>query len=166
MIRRAYISDVKQIAKVCVDTWRTAYKGIISQEYLQNLNYESREKRFRQILEENNVFMNVYQDDKTNEIIGFISFGLPLEDFEFEIEIYSFYILDNYQMQGIGKQLLHSAVDELEVMGKKTMILWVLKDNIKAIKFYEKMGGKFVKEKIKNIGNQDIIEYAYIFDLN
>ncbi|MCX6344936.1 MAG: hypothetical protein NT018_07660 [Armatimonadetes bacterium] len=39
-IRKATIEDAAGIAKVGVDTWRNAYCGIISDEYLDGLNYE------------------------------------------------------------------------------------------------------------------------------
>jgi len=43
IIRRATIEDLKGIAKVHVDTWRTAYKDIIPDSYLASLSYEKRE---------------------------------------------------------------------------------------------------------------------------
>ena len=43
-IRKAVIADVKGIAKVHVDSWKTTYRDIISDEFLNKLSYESREK--------------------------------------------------------------------------------------------------------------------------
>lgn len=50
IIRRAIISDAPGIAKVHVDSWRTTYKGIIPQSFLDGLSYEQRTK-----LWENNI---------------------------------------------------------------------------------------------------------------
>lgn len=45
------------------------------------------------------------------------------------------------------------------------MIVWCLSENIKAIKFYEKHGGKNVIEKQAKIGDELYTEYGYFFDL-
>lgn len=44
IIREATLSDACGIAKVHVDTWRTAYKGIINDEFLNELSYDKREE--------------------------------------------------------------------------------------------------------------------------
>lgn len=43
-IRRAIKDDIQGIAKVHVDSWKTAYKGIFAEEILDNIAYEKREK--------------------------------------------------------------------------------------------------------------------------
>jgi len=40
IIREATHNDIPALAKVHVDTWRTAYRGIMPDEYLANLSYE------------------------------------------------------------------------------------------------------------------------------
>lgn len=40
MIREARSSDVEQIAEVHVASWRTTYKGIISEQFLRKLSVE------------------------------------------------------------------------------------------------------------------------------
>lgn len=44
IIRKATISDAEGIAKVHVDGWRTTYKNILSDEFLNKLLYEQRTK--------------------------------------------------------------------------------------------------------------------------
>ena len=41
------------------------------------------------------------------------------------------------------------------------MILWVLKDNLKARAFYEAMGGVLIGEKMITIGGAELLEVAY-----
>jgi hypothetical protein len=45
-------------------------------------------------------------------------------------------------------------------------IAWVLADNTPARRFYEKLGGVVVQEKIEKIGNHDYTEVAYAFNCN
>lgn len=42
IVREATNIDVPAIAKVQVDSWRTTYKGILSEDVLKNLSYEKR----------------------------------------------------------------------------------------------------------------------------
>ena len=44
LIRKAELEDAKGIAKVHVDSWRTTYKGIVPDTFLENLSYENREQ--------------------------------------------------------------------------------------------------------------------------
>jgi len=42
-IRKANLTDAKGVAKVQVDSWKTTYKNIVPDEYLNKMTYESRE---------------------------------------------------------------------------------------------------------------------------
>ena len=57
-------------------------------------------------------------------------------------------------------------VNEFKYMGKTKMVLWCLKDNVLARKFYEKMGGKIIKERLIHIGNRDYKEVAFEYDID
>ena len=47
MIRYYEENEIDQIAKIIDEDWKITYKGMISQEYLDNLNYKDREERIR-----------------------------------------------------------------------------------------------------------------------
>ena len=49
VIRPANLGDIPEISKVHIDTWRTAYRGLVPDEYLAGLTYEQREQRWREI---------------------------------------------------------------------------------------------------------------------
>lgn len=42
-IRPAIIEDAAGIAKVHIDTWRIAYRDIVPQSYLNEMNYKDRQ---------------------------------------------------------------------------------------------------------------------------
>jgi hypothetical protein len=54
LIRRATLEDAAAIARVRVDTWRTAYRGIVPDEFLDNMSYEGNESRWAEMLKEQN----------------------------------------------------------------------------------------------------------------
>ncbi|WP_311195647.1 hypothetical protein [Planococcus sp. 107-1] len=52
-IRRAESGDAKGMAKVHVDSWRTTYKEIVPQHFLDGMSYSERENRWsRQIMKQ------------------------------------------------------------------------------------------------------------------
>lgn len=40
MIRKAEIEDVRAILEIKINGWKTAYKGIVDDEFLNNMNCE------------------------------------------------------------------------------------------------------------------------------
>ncbi len=68
IIRQAALQDVEGLARVHVDTWKTAYRGIISDEVLDRMSYSGRSERWKQtILEPEGKYIFVavidYQED-------------------------------------------------------------------------------------------------------
>ncbi len=164
VIRPAKISDSSGIAMVNVDAWKSTYKGIISDEYLDNLSYEKREQAIRQIINtaDDKKFIFV-AENIDGRIIGFASFGKYREnDNDINGELYAIYILKEFQGKGTGKLLYRCAMQKLKESSLFPVIIWVLDENSQARKFYESMGAAKVKERFIHIGNQEIKELAYI----
>jgi hypothetical protein len=51
MIRRATINDARAIAEVHVKSWQVAYRGLLPEDFLQNLSVERREEQWRRALQ-------------------------------------------------------------------------------------------------------------------
>jgi ribosomal protein S18 acetylase RimI-like enzyme len=161
-IREAVPDDIPGIACVHVETWRTAYGGIISAEYLAGLTYERSEARWREhaFMENNGRFVYVAEDG--GRIIAQASGGPEREGMPgYDGELYGLYVLQAYQRRGTGRELMQTIARRLIADGFRAMILWVLKDNLKARAFYEAMGGTLTGEKGISIGEADLLEVAY-----
>lgn len=50
MIRNAVVDDADTIAKVHVDTWRSAYQSLVPSEVLDSLSYEQRSEYWSSII--------------------------------------------------------------------------------------------------------------------
>lgn len=164
LIRKAKISDANILAKIRVDAWRTTYKGIVSDEYLNSLSYTEQEKRWINTITnaENDKKSIFVAEDNVNGIVGFTTFGGERnEDSLYQGELYAIYILKEHQNRGIGKLLFNSVVENLNNMNYNSMIIWALEQNIKACRFYELMGGIRVNEQYITIGDDTLKEVAY-----
>ncbi|MGE5389862.1 MAG: N-acetyltransferase family protein [Deltaproteobacteria bacterium] len=138
-IRLAGMDDVPAIARVTVDTWKTAYRGLLDQKYLDNLSYEKREEGWRNFPFDT-AFIYVAEDGAGN-IIAFAAAGPERTDHPvFHGELYAIYIRDDYQRQGIGDALFQAVKQHLLDSGIDSLMLWVLSDNHYR-RFYDKQGG-------------------------
>lgn len=164
IIRPATLADAAGIARVHVNTWQTAYKGIIAGETLAGLSIEQRQQNWARRLEAPPTQTFLLVAERDNQVIGFSAGGPERTgDPLFTGEIYALYLLKEYQQQGIGRMLVEASVISLVASGMQAMLIWVLRDN-PSRKFYEAMGGKYVREQAIEISGQSLAEVAYGWD--
>lgn len=163
LIREAQISDAKQIAKIKIDTWRTTYIGIMSDDYLDNLSYARMEDWVQSRLTDNDSFMYV-AEIIPGQIVGYAYAGPEREGSEiYPAELYALYVLKDYQGAGIGRQLVKAVALRFATLGIHSMLIWALADNPYR-SFYERLGGHELNSKIINIGGYDLKEIAYTWN--
>ena len=148
IVREAKIADAPAIARVNLDTWRTAYREIVPADYLAQLSYEKRETNWRELLvkaEKSEDFVCVAENDE-GKIVGFAAGGCERTGkYVYQGELFAIYILEEYQRQGIGRQLVRTVAKKLAELTLNSMVVWVLADN-SACRFYEFLGGEKVEE--------------------
>ena len=126
-------------------TWREAYDNLLPAEYQETMTLD-RCRFFSQKYPENTL---IAMDGK--KVVGFISYGNFRDEAIQAGEIIALYVLKDYYGKGVSKQLMHAAFAALDQFSE--IYLWVLKDNKRAIAFYQKMGFTFDgQEKILELG--------------
>ena len=160
--RKAELQDAGSLAYVHVHSWRTTYRGIVSEDYLESLSIVEKEEKWIRILSDSH---HTYVcESEEGEILGFVSFGKERTG-EYEGELYAIYLLKDHQGKGIGKALFEIARGELRNMGFNSMWIWVLKENPSKY-FYHKYSPALIKEEILTIGNERHREEGLLLDLN
>ncbi|WP_249872659.1 GNAT family N-acetyltransferase [Oceanobacillus saliphilus] len=162
IIREANLNDAKDIAKVHVDSWRTTYKNIIPDDFLNNLSYEKREQLWTTNIPKGNVFV---AENEQGQIVGFSSGGKERSGKYkgYEGELSSIYILKNSQGKGIGKLLAKPVFHKIGTLGINTMLVFVLEDNESRF-FYESLGGKVIDKVEVEIAGKKLNELVYGWD--
>ncbi|WP_314837235.1 GNAT family N-acetyltransferase [uncultured Streptococcus sp.] len=126
-------------------TWREAYDDLLPAEYQETMTLD-RCRFFSQKYPENTL---IAMDGK--KVVGFISYGNFRDEAIQAGEIIALYVLKDYYGKGVSKQLMHAAFVALDQFSE--IYLWVLKENKRAISFYQKMGFTFDgQEKILKLG--------------
>ena len=106
--------------------------------------------------------LRVYVAEEGEAVVGFASGGRERAgEVEFSGELYALYVLAQAQGRGHGRQLVRAVVDGLRGMELSEMIVWVLRDNPNARRFYERLGGAFVREQPITIGSTVLQEVSY-----
>jgi ribosomal protein S18 acetylase RimI-like enzyme len=160
-VRWAQVKDAEAIAQVHVDSWRTTYAGIIGPGVLNSLSVERRSAFWHEQLETASDRRLNVAETASGKIVGFSSFGPNREiDEQYQGEIYGLYLLKTYQRCGIGRRLVQVAATELRSRDIASLLVWVLAAN-PARKFYERLGGVYVRRQKVEIGEQVLDEVAY-----
>lgn len=161
LIRKAVPTDAAGIANVHINSWKTTYKDIVSDEYLDSLTVEDRTVRWDGILSGSHQTYVCQLED--GGIAGFVSIGKEREK-KYEGELYAIYLLKEYQRNGIGSDLFTFAMDALKSQGFSNMLVWVLKENASK-HFYYSFNPVTVKEQIISIGGEEYDEEGLLFTL-
>ena len=149
-IRRSEISDAEILGQVHSRAWQHTYAGLMPAELLAKVGSVERRTAIRR-----DMFANTSPDwghflveTEAGEIVGFGDCGPAhqVKDFA-EAEIYTLYLLQSAQKQGLGKQLMHHMLSHLAERNFRKAALNVLADNESALQFYQKLGGQEVNRK-------------------
>jgi len=163
-ILKAEILDSLEIAKLIKDAWNSAYKGIISDEYLENMDVEKISKSWKEGIEKNKNNIFVYKEN--NQILGIIRFGKSKDYISENIgEIFVLYVKVQEKRKGIGTKLLEFAKNKFIKNGYDKMIIWCLKGNKQGASFYKKCGGHKIKERDYVVGGIEVREEGFMFNL-
>ena len=150
-----------------INCWQSAYKGIVPDESLGNM-LAARE----QLIEKySRVFTNpgdcVYYYVMYNEkMVGFLIINKNRDGNMPGIgEIWAIYLMDEFCGKGYGKKLLDFEVNELKRLGCRQIYLWVLEENGRARRFYEKHGFRFTGtvREVSRYGAQ-LIQVEYVLE--
>ncbi len=162
-VRKAAPSDARSIAGIYVDSWRSTYAGLLSDDLLVGLDADGRERRWwRHALSRRTGRHAVFVAEASRDgLVGFVSGG-PARDrrFNFDGEVYSLYLSDEYHGIGLGKRLFTTMAAHLVETRRTSLIVWVLKGN-PAQFFYEALGGKRVAHRPGTMGGAPIAEIGY-----
>lgn len=162
-IRKGTLDDVNDISRIHALSWKSAYKGIVPQKYLDELKEDFWVHTFTSWLQDNTVTVMVITDGECPVGVAVCgpSRDKALPDWG---EIVSIYLLPEYTNRGYGSRLFESAMQDLRQSGYRDIYLWVLKDNQRARRFYEKQGFHCSKDEYPlKIMDKELVEVRYVY---
>lgn len=134
-----------EVSRIYEESWRFAYQGVIPQAYLDGIPAglwaRALDGRDSLVLTEHGALVGT-ASVCPSRWPDWPGFG----------EVVSLYLLPEYMGRGYGGPLLEAAVETLAERGFRDMLLWVLEENRRARRFYEKHGfrpsGDYMEQEI------------------
>lgn len=163
LIRRADPDDSAAINRVKVETWRSAYRGLLPDALLDGLDPEDGAAFRRRGLETLAPERVAFVADRAGSVVGFVTGGRERSGQHpaYRGEIYAIYVEVPLQRQGVGRALIRAAVGELVQRGLDTILIWTLYDNPRSRAWYEAQGGVVVGEKHGRFEGYELHEVGY-----
>ena len=146
LIRLAKTTDARGLAEVRVRGLQVGYEGIVDAGFLAAMSVDQNDERWRGFIDDGIEQIRVAIVD--GRVVGFASSGpyrLTAVDGELDApqaigELYGFYVHPDSWGTGVANELHDHAIDALRADGWVRLKLWVLADNARARRFYERHG--------------------------
>ncbi|KUM78358.1 GNAT family N-acetyltransferase [Streptomyces curacoi] len=139
-VRPMTLADCDRVAEIRIGGWQNAYRGLVPQPYLDALDVaEDAERRRAHLAQADGSVVNLVAE-RGGQVVGWACHG-PYRDGEArteDAELYALYVDPAHYGNGTGHALLQESVRRCTAAGHPRMLLWVLRDNTRARKFYER----------------------------
>lgn len=123
-----------------MDSWRSAYVGLLPADYLAGLDPAARGRWWRESLERTPGPETVLATS-SERVVGFVSVGPPLtQAAPGTAWLYALYVVADRWGTGLGHRLHEDGVGLMRAGGYSRAELWVLRTNTRAVTFYERHG--------------------------
>lgn len=141
-VREMTPADCDRVGRIRVGGWRAAYRGLVPQSYLDAMDpaRDAAGHRARLARRPGPVLDLVAEQD--GDVVGWACHG-PYRDGDThteDAELYALYVDPGRYGGGIGRALLAESAGRCATAGHPRMLLWVLKENTPARRFYERAG--------------------------
>jgi ribosomal protein S18 acetylase RimI-like enzyme len=158
-IRAANATDAGAIAQVYIETWRNTYAGTLPDRVLVGMSQQRQRKSWESAIHGRRETVMVAE--RMGQVVGVGSCGPSRgHNFGYAGEVYTLYVLPDYQNQGIGRRLTVRLFQDLLERGRGSALIWVLAANPSRF-FYENMGGKRIGEREEMLWGERLREIAY-----
>jgi ribosomal protein S18 acetylase RimI-like enzyme len=166
-IREATPDDAHALGSMHVASWRETYAGILPETMLSSLSVDARAAAWAKIMQEPATAGStvVYLAEYRGTIVGFGSCGAQRTDSlrvkGYDGEVSAIYVLREFQKRKIGTHLVRAMSSDLIRRGFNAAALWVLRDNLRATRFYERYAGQVIAEREDVRDGVVLVELAY-----
>jgi GNAT superfamily N-acetyltransferase len=163
MVTPAGPGDALALASVHVRAWRETYPGMLPQTFLDRMSPEVYAARWTpRLMQDWEITLAAEGPDG---LVGYASGDTVTRrgPASADAEITTLYVLRRAQGLGVGRQLMTGLARTLAAKGAHSLIIWVLRDNLKARGFYEAIGGVLAGERMERVGGWNVPSVGYLW---
>ena len=161
-IREVVLADADALGRVHVEAWRVGYRGMMPDAFLASLDGAARAARWRELLgAPKEGRRRLVAIDDTATLVGFAMVGPARDEAGDRGELYAINVTPAAWGTGAATALLAAATRALAELGHREAILWVLRANARARRFYQREGWSMEGDR-----RDTISENGYTFDVD
>jgi GNAT superfamily N-acetyltransferase len=141
-IRVAELTDAVAIAQLHTQSWQTAYRGILSEDFLQDSLPENRRLLWHTRLSDTDrADQLVLLDEQDGTVRGFGCAFLEADP-EWGCLLDNLHVVPDLKGKGLGRQLMAAVAQRVLLSNPRSRLhLWAYERNLGARRFYERLGG-------------------------
>jgi ribosomal protein S18 acetylase RimI-like enzyme len=140
-LRRAQAADEPAIARLHADSWRTAYRGILRDDFLDGTVSANRRELWSSRFSIDREDQLILVSEESGEIQAFACAFLDADP-EWGTLLDNLHVIPGLKGRGLGRQLMSKVAENIQQHGlHSTLHLWVYEQNTQARGFYERLGG-------------------------
>jgi ribosomal protein S18 acetylase RimI-like enzyme len=140
-IRRASSADAATVARIHVESWNVAYRGIMPDDVIARTDLAYRTQFWAARIAD--LDWPVFVIEEEGKCLAFCQM-IPSRDSDDDAtkvgHITSLHVLPHLRGRGYGRVLMDHVLAEFQRRGFAAVTLWVLEENRDARRFYEKYG--------------------------
>jgi len=140
-LRRASSADATAVARIHVESWNVAYRGIMPDDVIARTDLAYRTRFWAERIADRE--WPVFVIEEQGECVAFcqmIPSRDPDDDPKRVGHITSIHVLPQLRGKGHGRALMDHVLREFATRGFSALTLWVLEENRPARRFYERYG--------------------------
>jgi ribosomal protein S18 acetylase RimI-like enzyme len=141
-IRAARPDDASAVAILHASSWRSAYRGILRDDFLDGALDENRRALWGARLSDGTQeHQLILVDEDAGEIRGFACAFIDADP-QWGTLLDNLHVVPELKGQGLGRRLMSAVAAQVQQSASKPMLhLWAYEKNLAARSFYERLGG-------------------------
>jgi GNAT superfamily N-acetyltransferase len=141
-IRAARLADAVAIAQLHTESWQSAYRGILRDDFLEGPLAENRRRLWQTRLSDcKRADQFVLVDAHGGAIRGFACAFLDADPV-WGCLLDNLHVVPDLKGQGLGRQLMTAVAERVWLSNPSSRLhLWAYEQNLVARRFYERLGG-------------------------
>lgn len=158
-------SDAEIVATLHATSWRSAYRGIVPDSFLDHDVFAERRAVWRERLQTPtpaDIAFGIVAESDAGELNGFV-YALPKHDPSCGTLVDNLHVHPDHKGCGLGRRLLQAVVRELGPAHTQPLHLWVLDQNEPAKRFYARLGAEFVDPGTTPFGGAILPEWRCLW---
>jgi GNAT superfamily N-acetyltransferase len=150
-------ADADTVAALHATSWRSAYRGMLPDDFLDNGLDAERQAVWRKRLQASPLAsaFGVIAEDADGGMVGF-AYVVTNEDPVWGTLLDNLHVHPDAKGGGIGRQLLQAVARQLGPDHTQPLYLWVLDANEPAKRFYARLGAEFAEQETEALPFGDV----------